>query len=128
MKIINPKLFHPANGHYSQAIEHNGIIYISGQLPLDPENDNLIPQVIRSQTELVLQKLDSILLTAGSNRNQVIQVKIYIHGINHWSEVNEVYTSFFGSHKPVRCIIPVPELHYGALIELEATAVTGSKS
>lgn len=122
MRIIEPDLMPQANGHYSQAIEHNSLLYISGQLPLDHKNNNLMPAGIRNQAELVLDKLDQILLTSGSNRNQVIQVRIYISDVHLWSEVNEVFAAFFGTHKPVRCIIPAGPLRYHALIELEAIA------
>lgn len=122
MEILNPELFHPANGHYSHAIEHNGLLYISGQLPSDPDN-NQIPEGIVNQVQVVLDKLDSILIAAGSSRSKVIQVRIYITDVKLWSEVNKVYSEFFDTHKPVRTVIPVPELHFGALIELDALAV-----
>lgn len=101
MRIIDPGRLPNANGHYSQAIEHNGILYISGQLPLDLKNNNIIPTGIKKQTDVVLGKLDEILSASGSNRNQVIQVRIYISDVQLWPEVNEVYSAFFGTHKPV---------------------------
>lgn len=110
-------------GHYSPCVEHNGILYISGQLPtLSP--DNSIPEGIEKQTDLVLQKIENILHNAGSEISKVLQVRVYISDISLWSKVNERYGLFFGSHKPARCIVPTRELHYGSLIEMEVTAYT----
>lgn len=122
MKIISSKSIPPPNGHYSPCIEHNGTLYISGQLPVDPATKK-IPDGIESQTQLVLKKIDLILNEAGSSREKVIQMRIYISNIHLWDKVNEVYTQFFGAHKPVRCVVPVGKLHYGCLIEAECVAV-----
>ncbi len=121
MKIITSTKIPPANGHYSPCIEHNGTLYISGQLPVDPSTKQ-IPDGIEAQTKLVLEKIDLILTEAGSSREKVIQMRIYISDIALWDKVNEVYTQFFGAHKPVRCVVPVGELHYGCLIEAECVA------
>jgi 2-iminobutanoate/2-iminopropanoate deaminase len=121
MKIIKSVNIPPANGHYSPCIEHNGTLYISGQLPVDPATKQ-IPDGIESQTQLVLDKIDLILKEAGSSREKVIQMRIYISNIDLWDKVNEVYTQFFEAHKPVRCVVPVGELHYGCKIEAECVA------
>ena len=111
-----------ANGHYSQCIEHNGVIYLSGQLPIH-QDTKAIPESIDEQTDLVLNNIESILIEAGSAKNQVLQVRIYISNIELWDKVNERYGIFFQSHKPVRCIIPTRELHFGCLVEIEITAI-----
>lgn len=77
---------------------------------------------IEAQTQLTIEKIDLILTEAGSSRQQVIQMRIYISDIALWGKVNEVYTWFFGNHKPVRCVVPVGKLHYGCLIEAECVA------
>lgn len=112
----------PANGHYSQCIEHNGMLYLSGQLPLVPVTREL-PEGIKDQAIQALNNVENILNSAGSSRDKVLQVRIYISDISLWNDVNEVYSDFFGPHKPVRCVVPVKELHFGALIEIETTAV-----
>lgn len=122
MKIISSKNIPSANGHYSPCIEHNGTLYISGQLPVDPATKQ-IPDGVEAQTLLVLEKIDVILTEAGSSREKVIQMRIYISDIALWNKVNKVYTQFFGAHKPVRCVVPVGELHYGCLIEAECVAI-----
>lgn len=120
MKIIeNEHIPRPA-GHYSPVVEHQGVLYISGQLP--KLSDGRLPEGIHAQTNLVLEKLDTLLLHSGSDRHHVLQVRIYIPDVALWDEVNQVYAAFFGEHRPARCVVPSRELHYGALIELEATA------
>lgn len=121
MRIIQTGKMPPANGHYSQCIEHNGLLYISGQLPGNPKV-MIVPDDIESQTRLVLGNIDLILNQAGSSREKVIHMRIYIPDIELWDRVNKVYTVFFGKHKPVRCIVPTGRLHYGCLIEAEAVA------
>lgn len=118
MKIILSENIPSANGHYSPCIEHNGTLYISGQLPVNPDTKQ-IPDGVEAQTVLVLEKIDLILTEAGSSRQKVIQMRIYISDIALWDKVNEVYSQFFGAHKPVRCVVPVGELHYGCMIEAE---------
>jgi reactive intermediate/imine deaminase len=122
MNIIKSPKMPVSNGHYSQCIEHNGIVYISGQLPIDPKTKQ-IPESIEAQTDLVLEKADIILAEAGSSKQKVIQVRIYIPDISLWDKVNERYAVFFGEHKPVRCVVPTNGLHYGCLIEIELTGV-----
>ncbi len=111
-----------ANGHYSQCIEHNGILYLSGQLPVVPVTRE-IPEGIKEQTHQALVNVESILNAAGSSREKILSVRIYVSDISLWDDVNEVYASFFGSHKPVRCVVPVKDLHFGCLVEIETTAV-----
>jgi len=125
MKIVTNGHIPTPAGHYSPIVEHNGTLYISGQLPKQP--DGSIPEGIQAQTKAVLAKLDYLLSHAGSDRNHVLQVRIYIPDVMHWSVVNEVYAAFFDEHRPARCIVPSRELHYGCLIELEAVAVVKSQ-
>jgi len=123
MKIISTPKMPKSNGHYSQCIEHNGILYLSGQLPID-QVTKTIPTTVEGQADLALKNVESILNEAGSSKNNVIQVRIYISNINLWDKVNERYSIFFEDHKPVRCIIPTRELHFGCLIEIEVTAIS----
>ncbi len=125
MRIINSPKFPKSNGHYSQCIEHNGILYLSGQLPID-QDTKFIPETIEDQADLALKNVESILTEAGSSKNKVLQVRIYIPHIELWDKVNDRYSLFFEDHKPVRCIIPTRELHFGCLIEIEVTAILNS--
>ncbi len=122
MKILNTPKMPNANGHYSQCIEFNGILYLSGQLPIN-QNSKTIPTSIEEQTDLVLKNIETILNEAGSSKNKVLQVRVYISDIKLWGKVNDRYSIFFQKHKPVRCVIPTRELHFGCLIEIEISAI-----
>ena len=122
MRIINtPDMPTPA-GHYSMCIEHNGLLYLAGQLPKDPFTGQM-PDGIKAQTQRALDNVLTIVQAAGSSLDKIIQMRIYIPDIALWDDVNEVYGRFFGDHKPVRAVVPCRELHFGALLEIEAIAV-----
>jgi 2-iminobutanoate/2-iminopropanoate deaminase len=109
-------------GHYSQAIVHNGLVYVAGQLPIDPQTGHKETGSIKAQTELVLDNIRAILRAAGSDLDRVLKMTVYVADINLWGEVNEIYARVLGAHRPARAIVPVKELHYGFLIEIEAIA------
>ena len=109
-------------GHYSQAIVHNGLVYVSGQLPIDPKTGEKQTGSIEEQTNLVLQNLSAILDASGSSLNQVLKVTVYISDISLWGKVNEVYAEIFGDHRPARAIVPTRDLHFGFKIEVDAVA------
>jgi len=121
MKTILTDRMPVVKGHYSPVVEHNGLLYLSGQVPVDPMTQK-VPETIEEQTDLVLSKIDLLLKESGSSRNKVLQARIYITDISLWDQVNKVYAGFFGDHKPARCVIPVGKLHFGCLIEAEAVA------
>ena len=108
-------------GHYSPIVEHQGLLFVSGQLPMDPVTKQ-VPDTIEAQTTQALDNMENLLLAAGSDRSSVLQVRIYVADVELWSQVNQTYAKFFGEHKPARAIIPCGKLHYGCLLELEATA------
>jgi 2-iminobutanoate/2-iminopropanoate deaminase len=122
MKIINTARMPKSNGHYSQCIAHSGILYLSGQLPID-QVTKTIPATIEEQTDLALKNAETILKEAGSSKDKVLQVRVYISNIDLWDKVNQRYRIFFGNHKPARSIVPTRNLHFGCLIEIEATAI-----
>src|SRR5262245_29126155 len=109
-------------GHYSQAIVHNGIVYVAGQLPIDPATGAKKLGGIEEQAEQALQNVAAILEAAGSDLAHVLKVTVYISDIDQWGKVNAVYAKFFGEHKPARAVVPTRELHYGFMIEIEAVA------
>ncbi len=119
--VFTPAAPRPA-GHYSQAILHQGTVYVSGQLPIDPETGERKLGSIQEQTEQVLRNLEAILQAAGSSLDRVLKVTIYVSDLSAWDQVNQVYTRFFGNHRPARAIVPTRELHYGFQIEVEAVA------
>lgn len=109
-------------GHYSQAIEHQGLIYVSGQLPINPRSKEKTIGSIEEQTEQVLANLDAILISCNSSKDNVIKVTVYISDIALWDRVNSVYAQYFGDHRPARAVVPSRELHFGFQIEIEAVA------
>jgi 2-iminobutanoate/2-iminopropanoate deaminase len=120
-KIHTDKAPQPA-GHYSQAIVHEGLVYVSGQLPINPLSGEKINGSIQNQTQQVLTNMAAILEASGSRMDQVLKVTVYISDISLWEKVNKVYSLVFGDHKPARAIVPTKELHHGFLIEVDAVA------
>ena len=122
MKEISTPNAPKPSGHYSQAIVHNNIVYVSGQLPIEPKTGEKRIGSIEEQTEQALNNLSEILKAAGSNLNQVIKTTVYISDIDLWERVNAVYSTFFGEHRPARAVVPTKNLHFGFQIEIEAIA------
>ncbi len=109
-------------GHYSPAVEHNGLIFVSGQIPMNHATGEAETGAIEAQTELALRNVEAILLEANSDLNHVLQFTIYVSEMDDWGKVNEVYKQILGEHKPARAIVPVKDLHFGAKIEIQAIA------
>lgn len=109
-------------GHYSPAVVHNGLIFVSGQLPINHATGEVETGAIEKQTELALRNVEAILLEANSDVHHVLQMTIYISDIADWGAVNEVYKRILGEHKPSRAIVPVKDLHFGTKIEIQAIA------
>lgn len=130
MKKLQPAGQPTPNGHYSPGIEHNGLIYVSGQLPMDLETREPFAGDIETQTELALRNVEVVLQAAGSGLDQVLQMTIYVSDIELWGKVNEAYSRVMGSHRPARAVIPVKDLHFDTKIEIAAigTVRTGSSS
>lgn len=121
-EVYTDKAPKPA-GHYSQGIIYGNLIFISGQLPIDPSTGEKKTGSIEEQTLQVLKNIKEILVSAGSDLKYVLKTTVYISDINLWDRVNKVYSDFFGEHKPARSVVPTKELHYGFQIEMEAIAV-----
>lgn len=119
--VHTPGTVRPA-GHYSQAIVHDGLVYVSGQLPADLGTGTMHLGTVEEQTEQTLANVARILETAGSALDRVVQMTIYVSSIDHWPAVNAAYARVMGEHRPARAVVPVPELHYGAAIEIQAVA------
>jgi 2-iminobutanoate/2-iminopropanoate deaminase len=109
-------------GHYSSAVVHNGLIFVSGQLPRDAVSGEVETGAIEAQTELALRNVEQILIAAGSDLNHVLQFTIYVSEMELWDAVNATYARVLGEHKPARAIVPVKDLHFGTKIEIQAIA------
>jgi enamine deaminase RidA (YjgF/YER057c/UK114 family) len=95
-------------------------VYISGILPVVQSNQ--IPLHFADQVQAIFQNLTSILEQASSSKQQLLQVRVYITHMQLWDGFDAAYTQYLGAHKPARVVVPVSDLHYGAMIELEAIA------
>lgn len=112
-----------AFGHYVQATEAAGVVYVSGQLAARPDGASLADQPFEVQVRQALANIIAIVEGAGLGRDRIAKVTAYLVGVEHWPAFNAVYAEVFGSHRPARAVVPVPALHHGYLIELEAIAV-----
>ena len=122
MELIYPENMPKPKGHYSPALVHKGIIYVSGQLPVSPDKTGHEIGSIEEQLEQVVKNLSNILESAGSNLDNVLRVTIYVSDVELWDRVNAAYSKLFGHHRPARTIVPTRDLHYGYQIELDAIA------
>jgi 2-iminobutanoate/2-iminopropanoate deaminase len=122
-RINTPNAPKPA-GHYSQATVYNGLVFVAGQLSIDPATGEHKIGTIDVQTEQALNNVLAILQAAGSNWSRVLKMTVYVADINLWDAVNKVYSRLLGEHRPARAIIPTGALHHGFLIEIDAVAAT----
>ena len=109
-------------GHYSQACCYGNLVFVSGQLPVSPEGKVLSDKSFEDQARQAIANMLSIVKAAGSGPDRVLKVTGFIVGIENWPLFNGVYAELLGAYKPARSVVPVPALHHGCLIELEAIA------
>ena len=124
--ILSPDAPPPA-GFYSQAVRAGNLLFISGQLPLDAKGI-LVPGDVTAQAVQTLANIQHILEAAGATLANLAQLTLYISSIDHWPAVNAAYAAFLADVPvpPARAVVPVKELHFGALIEIQAVAVLNS--
>jgi len=126
MTPVQPAEMPVPKGHYSPGVIAGGMVYVSGQLPMDPATGALVPGGIDAQTERALRNVELVLRAAGSALDQVVQMTIYISDGDLWPAVNAAYARVMAGHRPARAVIPVSPLHYGALIEIQAVGLTSA--
>ena len=112
-----------AIGPYSQAIKANGFLFVSGQIPFDPETNQLIDGDIRAQTERVLQNLKGIVEAAGSSLDRVVKTTVYLKDMSEFAAMNEVYARFFPGDPPARATVEAARLPRDARVEIELIAL-----
>ena len=122
-KIISTKNAPQAIGPYSQAVETNGMLFISGQIPLDPATGSFVEGGIKEQTVQVLKNIISILETAGMNYSNVIKTTVFLTDMANFKEMNEIYANCFKENPPARSTIAVKALPLNALVEIETIAM-----
>ncbi|RMO80313.1 Endoribonuclease L-PSP protein [Pseudomonas syringae pv. philadelphi] len=109
-------------GHYSQAVLYQGVLHVSGQLPVRADGSHSVAEPFEIQAAIALDNLLAILGAAGCNTDDLLKVTVYVAGIQHWPAFDRIYAGYLGEHRPARAVVPVPELHHGYLIEVEALA------
>jgi 2-iminobutanoate/2-iminopropanoate deaminase len=114
-----------AIGPYSQAVVANGLVFASGQIPLDPATGILIDGDIAAQTERVLESLKAVLEAAGSSLGRVLRVTVFLKDVNEFAAMNAVYARYFPHQPPSRSTIEAARLPRGAKVEMDAIALAG---
>ena len=122
-KIINTPNAPAAIGPYSQAVEINGTLYISGQIPIDPATGKLVEGDIAAQTHQVFRNIEAILHAAGYSFVEVVKSTCLLSDIANFKAMNEVYAKYYFENQPARAAFAVRALPMGALIEIETIAV-----
>jgi len=121
--IISTEHAPKAIGPYSQAIRANGFIFVSGQTPIDPANQQLISGSVGEQTERVLRNIEAILKQAGSSMAKVVRCGVFLKDMNDFAAMNEVYARFFPSAPPARSTIQAARLPKDCQVEIDAIAL-----
>ncbi len=123
--LTNPATMAAPGGHYSHAVIGNGFVFVSGQLPIAPNGSKLNEAPFERQAQQVLENVAAALIGAGSAIEWLVQVRVYVTDIASWPAFNAIYAKWIGASRPARAVVPVPKLHYGFKIEVEAVALDG---
>lgn len=122
---IDPPTLAPPGGHYSHVAVAGGLVFVAGQLPIAPDGRKLTGEPFDAQARQVLANVEAALRAAGSGPERLVQVRVYVTDISHWPAFNSIYALWIGAHRPARAVVPVPVLHHGLLVEVEAVAALG---
>jgi 2-iminobutanoate/2-iminopropanoate deaminase len=122
MKTVHTEHAPAAIGPYSQGVIANGFLFTAGQIALDPGTGEVISGDAAAQTERVLANLEAILLSAGATWGDVVKTTVFLHDMNDFPVVNEVYARVFGEARPARSTVQVSALPRGVLVEIDAVA------
>ena len=116
MQFVRPPFKGENKGHYTAGVISKGMLYVSGQLSIDPDTREVCQGDIREHTRLALDNVDRVLKEANVRRDQVVFCRVYTPSNTYWGAINEEYAKFFGDHKPGRVIVSTTELHFGCLV------------
>jgi 2-iminobutanoate/2-iminopropanoate deaminase len=114
-----------AIGPYSQAVTANGFLFTAGQIALDPATGQVVPGDVSAQTERVLANLGAVLEAAGTSWTSVVKTTVFLHDMNDFPAVNQVYARVLGTARPARSTVQVAALPRGVLVEIDAVAALG---
>ena len=124
---VDPDTVARPGGHYSHATIAQGLVFVSGQLPITAEGVKLVDAGFEQQAEQVLANVRNILLACGSDVDRLVQVRVYIDDVANWPAFNAVYARWAGDAKPARAVVPTGALHFGLKVEVEAVALVGPR-
>ena len=122
-KIVRTSDAPPAIGPYSQAVEAGGLVFVSGQIPIDPKTGNVVQDDIKVQAKLVLENARAVLAAAGCTLSHVVKVTLYLKQMSDFSVVNEVYGGYFPLEPPARSTVEVSRLPRDVSVEMDFVAV-----
>ena len=112
-----------AIGPYSQGLKANGLLFTSGQIPLDPSTGNLVEGSFDDQVHRVFRNMQAILAAGGSDFSRVVKATVYLTDLGNFQALNAIYATYFGSHKPARTTVEVSALPKGAQLEIDLVAL-----
>lgn len=124
MEIIATENAPGAIGPYSQAVKAGGMVFCSGQIPIDISTGEFVSQDVSEQTEQVLKNLSAVLEAAGSGLNKVVKTTVFLADMNDFAAMNEVYAKYFNENKPARATIQAARLPRDARVEIDCIAVS----
>jgi 2-iminobutanoate/2-iminopropanoate deaminase len=123
IRAVQPAGMAAPGGHYSHAVVAGGFVFVAGQLPITADGRKLTDEPFEVQAAQVLANVQAALAGAGSSLDKLVQVRVYVTDIAHWPAFNALYAQWLGAHRPARAVVPVPTLHFGLLVEVEAVAL-----
>ena len=121
-KIISTNKAPEAVGPYSQAVKYNNLLFISGQVSINPETGELEKESVAEETKRALLNIQQILIEAGSSLDKVLKCNVYLSDINSFNEMNNVYRSFFPNNPPARLCVSKVDIYQGLAVEIDAIA------
>lgn len=124
-EVISTESAPGAIGPYSQAIKAGGMIFCSGQIPIDPATGEFVSDVVSEQTEQVLKNLSEVLRAGGSSLDDVVKTTVYLADMSDFAEMNEVYGRYFSGNKPARATVQAAGLPKAARVEIDCIALAG---
>ena len=122
-EIVSTENAPGAIGPYSQAIKAGGMVFCSGQIPIDPLTGEFVSDIVGEQTEQVLRNLNEVLQAAGSSLDAVVKTTVFLSDMNDFAEMNEVYGRFFNENKPARATVQAARLPRDAKVEIDCIAL-----
>lgn len=116
-----------AIGPYSQAVIYNGLVYLSGQIPLDPESGHVVEGGIAAQTTRVLENIKAVLEACGTTLQAVLKTTVFMKDLGEFTQMNEVYARYFNDKPPARSTVEVARLPRDARVEIDCIAIAGDE-